>query len=64
MSHGGAVEEEGDNGGLWETAAAADGRAAAVERWEERVGEERRDLDTRLSRAETLKVVGPRLRSS
>jgi hypothetical protein len=58
------VEEEGDIGGLWEMAAAADGRADAVDRWAERVGEERRDLDTRLSRAETLKVVGRRLRSS
>jgi hypothetical protein len=58
------VEEEGDSGGLWETAATTDGKAAAVDRWAERVGEERRDLDTRLSRAEMLKVVGPRLRSS
>jgi hypothetical protein len=45
------VEEEGDNGGLSEMSAAADERTAEVDRWVERVGEERRDLDTRLSRA-------------
>jgi hypothetical protein len=59
-----AVEEEGDSGGLWETATAADGRAGAEDRWVEHVGDERQDLDTRLLRAETLKVAGPRLRSS
>jgi hypothetical protein len=32
--------------------------------WEEVVGEDRRDLDTRLSRAFVPKDVGPRLRSS
>lgn len=34
-----------------ESGAAAAGWAAAEDDWEERVGEDRRDLDTRLSRA-------------
>jgi len=52
-----AVEDGGDDGGR-PTA------AAAVEERLERVGEDRRDRDTRLSRAATPKVAGPRLRSS
>ena len=38
--------------------------AAAVEERLERVGEDRRDRDTRLSRAVVPKAAGPRLRSS
>ena len=51
------VEDGGDDGGL----ATA---AAAVEEWLERVGEDRRDLNSRLSRAVMPKVARPRLRSS
>ncbi|KAJ1264687.1 hypothetical protein BS78_08G019500 [Paspalum vaginatum] len=55
---GGEVEEDcgdGEELGLW---------AAAVEDWVERVGDDRRDRDTRLSRAAMPRVAGPRLRSS
>ena len=52
-----AVEGGGKDGGL----AMA---AAAVEERLERVGEDRRDRDTRLSRAVVPKAAGPRLRSS
>ena len=38
--------------------------AAAVDEGLERVGEDRRDRDTRLSRASSPWVAGPRLRSS
>ena len=38
--------------------------SAAVVGGLERVGEDRRDRDTRLSRAVTPKIAGPRLRSS
>jgi hypothetical protein len=51
------MEDHDDGGGLgwW---------AAAVEEWVERVGEDRRDRDTRLSRASSPRLAGPRLRSS
>jgi hypothetical protein len=51
-----AVEDCGDGGGLgwW---------SAAVAGWVERVGEDRRDHDTRLSRAPSPRRAGPRLRS-
>jgi hypothetical protein len=52
---GAGAAEIGD-GGEW--------AAAAVEDCEERVGEDRRDLDTRLSSASTPNVAGPRLRKS
>jgi hypothetical protein len=52
-----AVEDCGDGGGLgWRSVAVA-GRV-------ERVGEDRRDRDTRLSRAPSPRRVGPWLRSS
>jgi hypothetical protein len=51
-----AMEDCGDGGGLdWQSAAVA-GRV-------ERVGEDRRDRDTRLSRAPSPRRAGPRLRS-
>ena len=50
----GAVEDAGDGGGL--------GWVAAVVDWE--VEEDRRNRDTRLSRAFALSDAGPRLRSS
>jgi hypothetical protein len=52
-----AVEDCGDDGGLGWWAAAMAGRV-------ERVGEDRRDRDTRLSRAPSPRRAGPRLRSS
>ena len=52
-----AVGDGGDGGGLGFG-------AAAVEGWVERVGEDRRDRDTRLSRASNPWRAGPRLRSS
>jgi len=56
---GAGAAEIGDGGewGWWWA-------AAAVEDCEERVGEDRRDLDTRLSSASTPNVAGPRLRKS
>ena len=54
MARGWAVEG-GDGGGLeWV--------AAAVDDWVDRVGEDRRDRDTRLSSASAPNNVGPRLR--
>jgi hypothetical protein len=53
----GAVEDCGVGGGLGWWSAPAAGRV-------ERVGEDRRDRDTRLSRASGPRVAGPRLRSS
>jgi hypothetical protein len=53
MARGWAVE--GGDGGLeWV--------AAAVDDWVDRVGEDRRDRDTRLSSASAPNNVGPRLR--
>jgi hypothetical protein len=52
-----SVEDWGEGGGLvWV--------AAAVDEGLERVGEDRRDRDTKLSRASSPWVAGPRLRSS
>jgi hypothetical protein len=47
----------GDGGGLWWW-------TATVEEWVERVGEDRRDHDTRLSKASSPRLAGLRLRSS
>ena len=52
-----AAEADGDGGGLGFG-------AAAVEGWVERVGEDRRDRDTRLSRSSKPRLAAPRLRSS
>jgi hypothetical protein len=53
----GTVEDCGVGGGLGWWSAAAAGRV-------ERVGEDRLDRDTRLSRASDPRVAGPRLHSS
>ena len=51
------MEADGDGGGLGFG-------AAAVEGWVERVGEDRHDRDTRLSRSSNPRLAAPRLWSS
>jgi len=61
-----AVQENAEDAEAGEGGAAArsgDGGAATAGEME-REGEDRRDRDTRLSRAFTPRVAGPRLRSS